>query len=363
MSSFRRSATVICLAFALLGVLAGPALAHGRGSDATNYSSEITTTPDVPGLQWRIHNGDEFLSLENTSDQEVVILGYDGEPYLRIGPEGVFENTRSAATYINADRFAAVEAPADVDATAAPEWAPVSAGNAYAWHDHRIHFMSPQPPPQVEADPSAVVEVFPDGWTVPFTVADAEYEVTGTLTWVPPSSPWPWLLGALVVTSLALVGLRTAPTADDRWPGLARPAAAVLGLVTLANLTNLVDDLVASPVPITTQLLPAGQTLLFIAIAGFGAVRGWQGRDGAFTALGVGAGALLVGQGLLYLPALSSSQSASVFPLWVTRTAVAASIVQAIPLGIVAVIGTRRTLPPPEPEAVAGADAPDAARA
>ena len=362
MSTSRRSAAVIGLAFALLGVLAGPALAHGRGSDATNYSSEITATPDLPGLTWRVHNGDEFLSLENASDQDVVVLGYDGEPYLRIGPDGVFENTRSAATYINADRFAAVETPADVDPAAAPEWARVGGGDAYAWHDHRIHFMSPQPPPRVEADPSAVVEVFPDGWAVPFTVADAEYEVTGTLTWVPPASPLPWLLGALVVTSVALAGLRTAPSAEDRWPGLARPAAAVLGVVTLLNVTNLVDDLVASPVPVTTQLLPAGQTLLFIAIAGFGAVRGWQGRDGAFTALGVGAGALLVGQGLLYLPALSSSQSASAFPLWVTRTAVAASIVQAVPVGIVAVMGTRRMLPPPEPQAAAGADTPEAAR-
>lgn len=345
-----RSAAVSSLAVLLVGVLAGPALAHGRGSDATNYLSQITATPDLPGLAWEIHNGDEFLSLENASDREVVVLGYADEPYLRIGPDGVFENRRSAAAYINADRYAAVDAPDSVDPLAPPEWVRVSGSSAHAWHDHRIHFMSPQPPRQVEADPSAVVEVFPDGWTVPFTVEGEPYEIAGTLTWVPATSPSPWLVGALAVTSVALVGLRTRPADGGRWPGLARPAAAVLGVVTLLNLTNLVDDLTASPVPIATQLLPAGQTLLFLAIAAFGAVKAWQGGDGAFTALGVGAGALLVGQGLLYLPALSSSQSASVFPQWVTRAAVAASIAQAVPLGIAAVVGTRRTLPPLDAE-------------
>lgn len=350
MSLLRRCVALTSVTLLALSALATPAAAHGRGSDATNYSSVITATPDLPGLTWEIHNGDEFLSVENTSDQEVVIGGYSNEPYLRIGPEGVFENRLSEAVYLNADRYGAVEVPDFADRTAEPQWVRVADGPAYAWHDHRIHWMSTALPQVVAPDPSVQTEVFPDGWTVPFTHGGDAYEVAGDLTWVPPTAPWPWLLGALVLTSAALIGLRTSPSSEDRWPALARPAAVVLGAVTLLNVTNLVDDLFASPVPITTQLLPAAQTLLFLVIAAFGAIRGWQAGTGAFTALGVGAGALFIGQGVLYLSVLSSSQSASVFPIWVSRAAVAASIAQVIPLGIVTVIGTRRLLPPLEDE-------------
>lgn len=345
-----RGAAVVALGVVLLATLAGPALAHGRGSDATNFVSTVTEAPGLPGVSWQVYNGDEFLGVRNTSDTELVVLGYSGEPYLRIGPDGAFENQRSEAAYVNDDRYAAVEIPPQADPDAEPDWRQVSDEPAYAWHDHRIHWMSPELPPQVAPDPTQRVTVFPQGWEVPFTYGGERQVVRGELVWQPGPSPWPWLLGGLLVTLPALGGLRTRPVGETRWPGLARPAAVVLGLVTLLNVTNLVDDLLASPVPLSSQLVPAAQTLLFLAIAAFGAVRGWQGGDGAFTALGVGSGALLVGQGMLYLAVLSSSQSASVFPDWVTRAAVATSIAQAIPLGIVSVVGTRRLLPPLEPQ-------------
>ena len=37
---------------------------------------------------------------------EVQILGYEGEPYIRLDSTGVFENVNSPAHYINLDRFA-----------------------------------------------------------------------------------------------------------------------------------------------------------------------------------------------------------------------------------------------------------------
>lgn len=350
MPALARILAVTGLTVVVIASVAGPALAHGRGSDATNYVSEITGAPDLPGVTWRVYNGDEFIGVENTSDTEVVVRGYTNEPYLRIGPDGVFENRLSEAVYLNADRYGAVELPGYVDRAAEPRWVKVSDDPRYAWHDHRIHWMSQSLPQVVQIDPRSQTPVFPDGWAVPFTYGDEAAQVRGQLTWVPGPSPWPWLAGALLVTLPALAGLPTAPTAPDRWPGLARPAALVLGVVTLLNTTNLVDDLFASPVPLTSQLLPAAQTLLFLAIGAFGAARGWQAGPGAFTALGVGSAALLVGQGILYLPLLSSSQGASVFPIAVTRAAVAASVMQAIPVGIAAIIGTRRLLPPLEPQ-------------
>jgi hypothetical protein len=344
MALARRAALIALVAGLLLAVLATPAFAHGRGSDATNFSSRIRSAPDVPGVSWQIYGGDELLGLTNTSDREVLVLGYEDEPYLRVGPDGVFLNRNSLATYQNADRYGRVEVPPEVDPDAEPVWDRVGDGNRYLFHDHRIHYMAFVLPPAIAAAPGEPHEVLE--WTVPFQVdGGPQQEVTGDLRWVPGAPPWPWLLGALVVTLPALAGLRTSPTADDRWPGLARPAALVLGVLAALNVFHLVDDLFAVPLPWPAILLSAGQTAMFILIAVLGAVRGWQARDGAFTAIGVGAAALFIGQGLLYLSVLMTSQNASLVPELFSRAVVAASIVAILPLGAVAVIGTRRLLP------------------
>jgi hypothetical protein len=120
----------------------------------------------------------------------------------------------------------------------------------------------------------------------------------------------------------------------------------VLGAIVALNVTHLIDDLFAMPVTPGTRALAAAQTVLFLAIGAFGTSRAWQGGDGAFTALGVGSGAVLVGQGLLYWAVLSVSQVTSLFPDLLARITVGVSIAQALPIGIVAVIGTRRLLPP-----------------
>ncbi|MPZ88505.1 MAG: hypothetical protein GEU81_10605 [Nitriliruptorales bacterium] len=352
----RRSAVLlVAVATLLVGVLAGPALAHGRGSDATNFSSRILSAPDLPGVSWRIYGGDEFLAVTNDSDIELVVVGYNDEPYLRIGPEGVFENRNSPATYTNSDRYGATAPPADIDPDGEPVWDQVGSGSSYAWHDHRVHWMSPLLPPTVTANEGAET-VVQERWSVPVRAGGDSAEVVGELRWIPGPSPWPWLVGALVVTLPVLLGLRTEPTSEDRWPSLARPAAVLVGLLAVANLTHLVDDLLAVPLPLGTTLLAASQSALFIALAGFGALRGWQAREGAFTALGVGSAALLIGQGLLYLAVLTSSQTASLFPHEMARAIVALSIVQALPVGLVAVIGTRRLLPPEEQADLAAVD-------
>lgn len=347
---FARLGLILAAAvYLLVAALPAPASAHGRGSDATNYVSTLRSAPEAPGVTFEVYGNDEYLSVTNNSDTELTVLGYEGEPYLRVGPDGVFENVRSEAAYLNDDRFQRVEVPETADNDADPEWVRVGDGPTWLWHDHRAHWMSPVPPPNVQADPGAEHVVF-DEWSVPVLIGDQAAEVTGDLRWVPGTSPWPWLAVALLLTLPALAGLRTRPTADDRWPGLARPAAGVLGLLAVLNVVNLVDDLFAVPLPLPIKLVAAAQTLLFLLIALFGALRGWQAREGAFTALGVGSAALLVGQGLLYLGVLTTSQTASVFPTFVTRSVVALSLAQAIPLGIVAVLGTRRLLPPMESE-------------
>lgn len=350
-----RIATLALLTTLLVAALAWPASAHGRGSESTNFESTVRSAPDIPGVTWQVFGGDQYLSVTNTTDTEVLVFGYEGEPYVRIGPEGVHVNLASEATYVNADRFAEVsEIPADVGPDQEPRWDLVSGEPTYAWHDHRIHWMSPALPPQV-TDPGKRTVVNPE-WRVPFTYADSQEMVTGELVWVPPPSPVPWLGLALLLTLPALLGLRRAQGPD--WVRqLVTPAAIVLGVVALLNVTHLVDDLIAIPLPLSTKIISALQTALFVALGLFGAVVARRAKDGAFTALGVGAGGILVGQGLLYLDVLNYSQSATVFPDWSAKLIVALSLVQALPVGAIAVIGNRRLAAEEQPSEQAAEDA------
>lgn len=346
MSTLHKFLATATLTLMVLATVATPALAHGRGSDASNFLSVLTDVPEVEGLEWSIINSDEYLQLVNTTDQEVLIPGYSTEDYLRIGPDGVFRNLNSHATYLNEDRFGANEIPAGVDIQAEPEWEQISTGNSYAWHDHRIHWMATALPPLVEADPT-VEQVVNEGWTVPVRFGAQEFELVGDLIWVPGGSPWVWLVPALLVLCVPLaIGLRTKPDLEAvTWRGLSTPMGVTLLVIALINLIHLVDDLFATPIPLAEASVSAVQTALFIGIAAFGAWRAIQGAEGAFTALGVGSGAVFIGQGLLYFSVLGASQTASLFPGWLTRVAVAASLAQIIPLGIATVVGTRALLP------------------
>lgn len=338
-----RVALLVCVLLAVLVGPAAPALAHGGGTDATSYRSTITEAPAIEGLEWRVYGGDELLWVENLTDDELVVSGYDRaapDPYLRIGPDGVFENRSSEAAWTNREPSGA-PVPGAVDLDAAPDWVQVSEQPRFLWHDHRIHYADAALHPRV---PDAEGRASPTAWSVPFSLDGDELMVEGEVAWVPGPALWPWLAAGLALSLPALVGLRTQPV-GGRWPGLARPAAGVLGAAVVANAVLLVDGLFAVPLPVLAHVVAAGQTALFLGLGMFGTVRGWQARAGAFTALGVGAGALLVGQGLLLAPALTASQLSTVIPEALLRLIVGMSIMQALPLGVVVVVGTRRLLP------------------
>jgi hypothetical protein len=71
-------------------LLAPAAAAHPRAKGyARGFQSRVVAVqPEIAGLDVHVVGDDDRLRLENTSATEVVVLGYDGEPYLRIGPNG-----------------------------------------------------------------------------------------------------------------------------------------------------------------------------------------------------------------------------------------------------------------------------------
>jgi hypothetical protein len=115
----------------------------------------------------------------------LIILGYEGEPNLLFRDASVYRNARSTATYLNSDRYGALEAPPDTDPRAPPLWNQVAASEEFEWHDHRIHWMSRVSPPAVRADPDVAHHLF--DWEVPGTLDGHPLVITGTLDYRPPS--------------------------------------------------------------------------------------------------------------------------------------------------------------------------------
>jgi hypothetical protein len=187
-----------------VAVTASPALAHEGNPD---FRSELTgVTPEVPGLEAEVLNYDDSLQVRNETGQTVLILGYEGEPYVRIEGDGrVLVNTNSPAYYLNDDRYGESAVPPSADAEAEPSWEPVDGSGQYTWHDHRIHYMSRDVPSQV-TDQSERTRIF--DWEVPVEVGGDEVTLAGTLIWVGKdggvSAALLVGLGAAVVASLAL---------------------------------------------------------------------------------------------------------------------------------------------------------------
>ena len=292
----RTAARLLVVALVALAslALAGPASAHvGGGVAGSDFDGRVTSlSPHLPGVTARVLQFGDDVELVNRSGTEVEVPGYDDEPYLRIGPDGVWRNQRSPATYINLDRYARVTLPESADSHAEPQWVQLSTEPHFVWHDHRTHWMTQGLlPPAVAADPDRSHTVFE--WTIPLRYGDTSAKVQGVLTWAPPPSPWlVWPLYAVVLLLAAGAGL------------LARTARP-LGALMLVGAGAALWHAGATPVPavsvsshtgaILAALLPA---LVAAVVAGIGFRAARRGRGAMTGLLAVVLGWLLLVQGL-----------------------------------------------------------------
>ncbi|MGY1914375.1 hypothetical protein [Blastococcus sp. SYSU DS0973] len=332
-----RLLAVLAGVLALLA-LAGPASAHVGGEAAgSDFDGRVTSVaPQLPGVAVRVLQFGDELELVNRSGTEVLVPGYSDEPYLRIGPDGVWRNAHSPATYINLDRYGRTTLPDSADPGAAPEWEQISTQPEYVWHDHRTHWMSQDLlPPQVTADPTR--EHVVSEWIVPLRHGSTEAEVAGVLTWSPPPSPWVvWPLAAAVLLAAVAAGL------------LARTPLLLGGLLAVGALAALWHAL-ATPEPsvtagshvgaVVSALLPAAATLLCAVLGARAALRG----RGAMTGLlAVVTGWLLLVQGLPEVDVLWSANVSSAGPQPVARVAVGALAALGVGLALGGVAAVRR---------------------
>ena len=197
---------------------ATPAFAHGGDApDATAYRTAVTgITPAMAGLTVRTVEAGARLELTNRTGRTVEVLGYSGEPYLQIRPDGTYQNLNSPATYLNQTLAGDTAVPASADPTAPPSWRRVSTATTVRWHDQRTHWLTQGPPPAAATDPARGHRL--RDWSVPLREQTRTFEIRGTLDWVPPPAAWLWWAGAVLLT-LAVTALAA------RWSWTVRPVA------------------------------------------------------------------------------------------------------------------------------------------
>ena len=91
---------------AAVGIMAAPASAHtASGPRPTNYLTTLDSiSPRIPGVTVHVVELGSKIELTNRTGTDVIVLGYNSDPYLRVGPRGLYENLRSSSTYMNRTR-------------------------------------------------------------------------------------------------------------------------------------------------------------------------------------------------------------------------------------------------------------------
>jgi hypothetical protein len=197
-------------AVAVAGVLVGtaaPADAHViNAGDAKHYRSSIDSITPA-GAPFTVHVEPHGAWIEvSTNGPQLVVLGYFGEPYLRVTPAQVEVNALAPTAELNGGLVGAL-GPADVDNVHRdPQWRAQSAGPTVRWHDLRTHWVDASRPADVAADPRHGHVI--DNWQVVITAAGTAYTVAGTLRWTPvkPTIP-PALLAFFAVDTVVLVAV------------------------------------------------------------------------------------------------------------------------------------------------------------
>lgn len=176
------AAVLIALVVALTPGGDGTAAAHDGSHVFESVVDGITPERLGGGIQVRMLDADEQMELVNRSGREVVVHGYEGEPYARITSEGpVFVNVLSPSMAPSNDRLGHSPPNGNEDASAAPRWVKVGDGGRYRWFDRRTHYRKAGVPPTV-TDREERTRLW--DYRIPITVGGERAEIAGTLYWV-----------------------------------------------------------------------------------------------------------------------------------------------------------------------------------
>jgi hypothetical protein len=338
-----------CLAAAVGAVLAlvlvgaTPADAHTiTGVAPTDYRSDVLgVNPRLPGVSVRLLDLGNRVELVNKGAVDVVILGYQGEPYLRVGPGGVFENSRSPSVALNrvsatsSPTTTAVSAPT-ASALGPPSWHRAGDGRSVRWRDRRTRWEGPAPA-EVRAAPGQTHVVIPQ-WLIGLQQGDADATVSGRITYVPGPSPAPWL-GIAAVLLLATV----AGAFLRRW---GPPLSVALAVIVAVDVVHSFGISAASHDPVFTQIAR-------VVLGGIVATLGWivgaaaigplqDEREGGVVGAAVAGFLLAAFSGAGDITVLTRSQVPFAFSASAARAAVAVTMGAGFGLALASLVVLRR---------------------
>jgi len=251
-----RTARLFVLAVAGGLVVPSTAAAHLRsGTTAVDYRARVTSPPS-PAFAARVYQSDRALHVLVQPGHTLVVLGYLGEPFLRIDAAGV------------------TVAPASPTAASTHAVSHASARSA-TWHDARVQSL---PPGTNRAR-----------WSVAIVVDGRRSAITGVVWRVPRPPWWLWLAAAIAVAAAAVGGgLRAGPERLQTWSVALGAVAAACAVVAAAGFSL---SAYASP---GTWIESADEAIFALAGA---AVLAW-GPRAARAAAGGGLGLLALAVGL-----------------------------------------------------------------
>lgn len=190
----RRSVVVITMTTVLLALVGpAPAAAHiAGGISAANARSVITEIrPAAPGVDVTVGLGGQFVRVDNQGAGRIVVLGYRGEPFLRVSPQRVQVNPRSTT----AAQTGQLPRTAQPTATGA-QWVQLADTGSVSWTDARV-------------DGRVLPAGESETWTLPLVVDGQRVTVTGSRTGLAAPSAWPWVAAlGLVAAAVAALGWR-----------------------------------------------------------------------------------------------------------------------------------------------------------
>jgi hypothetical protein len=181
----------------LVTAWASPAAAHGTGTSQTEVTS---IRPRVPGLQVTVTKDGSWVTVTNTGSAPVLVLGYEGEPYLRVEATGSWRNARSSTAML-AESATNGNPAQTVTADQAPRWVRLPTVSRVRFHDLRVPTTSTRRHLGSSSAPRVIMS-----WSLPLRVGHQDVTARGTLAWVPTPAPKGWII-LLCVLSLAFFAL------------------------------------------------------------------------------------------------------------------------------------------------------------
>lgn len=123
------------------------------------------------------------VSVTAPAGRTLVVLGEDGEPMVRLGPDGPEGNGASRTWLLTAaSRGTPPDGPVGADVE--PRWESLGGGTTLTWLEPRARYAGALPPRSVLDSGRTEVVV---RWTVPIELDGAKVELVGTTSWVPHS--------------------------------------------------------------------------------------------------------------------------------------------------------------------------------